>query len=153
MIPRARYIRCYCDVCRLTMCSVSIAKNDEETENEKLSCFDAHIRCHRMPSFFRQFLRHSPRHVPEGKLVLVVCMPRLAPRNNIHSHHPYMGYVYGSIVLLLSAAVIANRPPHATGPAARSPDPLPAPPPKSSTIDCEQKTIACLLYTSPSPRD
>ena len=44
--------------------SVSMAKIDEETENEKLStrvsCFDAHIRCHRMSSlfFWSMFFQH-----------------------------------------------------------------------------------------------
>ena len=41
------------------MCNVSIAKIDEEPENEELSCFDAHIRRQRMSSFFLQcFLQH-----------------------------------------------------------------------------------------------
>ena len=30
--------------------AIGFTNNDEQTENEMLSCFDAHIRCHRMPS-------------------------------------------------------------------------------------------------------
>ena len=57
-----------------------------------------------------------------------------------------------ALLLQLSIAVMAYRPPHATGPAAysglgRSPASLPAPPPKPSTIDCEQKPHIAMWAT------